>query len=268
MLANFHTHTTFCDGKATAEETVRRAIDLGFSSLGFSGHGYTPYDLRYCMKDTEGYIAEITALKEKYREKIEIYLGVEEDSRAETQRDRFDYIIGSCHYYESRGSLFPIDSNYDYFSHGLEAFDKNALLFAEKYYEHFSSYILSRRPDVIGHFDLITKFEEAHESIFFSNPQYAPLAEKYLRIALGADSIFEVNTGAIARKLRTTPYPAENLLYIILKEGGRITLSADAHSLEGLDAAFSETAKMLKDIGFEHTYILRGGKWTKTPINY
>ena len=80
MLSNLHTHTTYCDGKSTAEETVRFAIDAGFKSLGFSGHGYTPSDLRYCMKDVDGYIAEITALKEKYRDKIEIYLGTEEDS--------------------------------------------------------------------------------------------------------------------------------------------------------------------------------------------
>lgn len=53
MLANFHTHSTFCDGKNTPEEIVLAALEKGFVSIGFSSHGYTPYDLRYCMKDTE-----------------------------------------------------------------------------------------------------------------------------------------------------------------------------------------------------------------------
>ena len=33
MLANFHTHSTFCDGNNTPEEVVRAAIELGFSAL-------------------------------------------------------------------------------------------------------------------------------------------------------------------------------------------------------------------------------------------
>ena len=69
MLANFHTHSTFCDGNNTPEEVVRAAIELGFSAIGFTSHGTTPFDLRYCMTDTEGYIAEIRRLKKEYREK-------------------------------------------------------------------------------------------------------------------------------------------------------------------------------------------------------
>ena len=45
LIANYHTHTTFCDGQNTAEEVVLSAIDKGFSSIGFSGHGTTPFDL-------------------------------------------------------------------------------------------------------------------------------------------------------------------------------------------------------------------------------
>lgn len=42
MLANFHTHSTFCDGKNTPEEIVLAALEKGFVSIGFSSHGYTP----------------------------------------------------------------------------------------------------------------------------------------------------------------------------------------------------------------------------------
>ena len=33
--ADFHVHTTFCDGKNTAEEMVLAAIEAGFSVMGF-----------------------------------------------------------------------------------------------------------------------------------------------------------------------------------------------------------------------------------------
>ncbi len=39
MIANFHTHTVFCDGRNTPEEVVLSAIEKGFSAIGFSGHG-------------------------------------------------------------------------------------------------------------------------------------------------------------------------------------------------------------------------------------
>ena len=93
MLSNLHTHTTFCDGKSTAEETVIEAIKKGFTSLGFSGHGYTAFELGSCMKDEYGYIKEINRLKELYRDKIEIYLGTEEDAFAPIDRSKYEYII-------------------------------------------------------------------------------------------------------------------------------------------------------------------------------
>ena len=82
---------------------------------GFSGHGYTPFDLRYCMKDTEGYIADIAQLKEKYRGRITVYIGTEKDAFAVVDRSRYDYIIGSSQYYCAGGKYLTIDSSYDYF---------------------------------------------------------------------------------------------------------------------------------------------------------
>ena len=72
---NFHTHTKYCDGKNTPEEMVLSAIELGFDSLGFSGHAYTEFDLSYCMTpgETEKYISDIYALKKKYAGRIDIY---------------------------------------------------------------------------------------------------------------------------------------------------------------------------------------------------
>ena len=64
MITNFHTHTTFCDGKSTAEEVVRSAIEKGFTAIGFSGHGVTGFDPGYCLKDIDGYRAEILRLQE------------------------------------------------------------------------------------------------------------------------------------------------------------------------------------------------------------
>ena len=81
ILRDFHVHSTYCDGKSTLEETVLAAIEKGIRHLGFSGHSYTPFDEGYCMSpsDTKRYVAEIKTLKEKYKDKIKIYCGIEKD---------------------------------------------------------------------------------------------------------------------------------------------------------------------------------------------
>lgn len=266
MKSNFHTHTTFCDGESTAEEMVLSAIEKGFSAIGFSAHGTTPFDLRYCMQDTEGYIAEIRRLKEQYKERIEIYLGIEEDAGAPVDRSRFDYIIGSSHYLLAKGEYLPIDSGYDYFARCLSAFGGNPLLLAEAYYSAFCNYIRERKPDIIGHFDLITKYEETNPSGLLEDSRYHEIAEKYLKEAVKSGCIFEVNTNAVAKGYRATPYPYENLLRLLQRLDAKIILSSDSHRADTLDFDFSKTKVRLKELGFARLYTLSKGKFIEYEI--
>jgi histidinol-phosphatase (PHP family) len=256
IRSNLHTHSTFCDGKNTPEEIVLAAIDNGFVSIGFSGHGYTPYDLRYCMKDTDGYVAEIRRLKAKYGNRIKIFLGIEEDAFAPVNREDFDYIIGSSHYYHKDGEYLPIDSSYDYFKKCLEVFEYDAVRMAEVYYGSFCNYIQSRKPDIIGHFDLITKFDELDASLFLENEKYRMVAEKYVLEAAKSGCLFEVNTGAITRELRTSAYPSPHLLRVLKNQDVRLILSSDSHVTGTLDGVFEETARYLYDVGFRYAYFL------------
>ena len=263
MLSNFHTHTTFCDGKNTAREVVLYAIDKGFDSIGFSGHGYTDFHLIYCMKETDRYCAEIKALKEEFKDKIQIYLGVEEDMWYYTNRADFDYIIGSCHYFNVNGEYWPIDSGPQYFKDCLERFNQDVVELSENYYSAFCDYILKRKPDIVGHFDLITKFDEMDKTLFLENEEYFAVAEKYMEKVAGSGVMFEVNTGAISRGYRTKPYPHERLLHILKKHDAKLVLSSDSHQVETLDFAFDDARQILRDAGFECVYALYDNEWKK-----
>ncbi len=265
MLTNYHTHTTFCDGKNTPEEVVISAIEKGFAALGFSSHGDSP---RYGLKDPTEYIAEISRLKEKYKEKIQIYVGIEEDSTVYMEREKFDYLIGSKHYMCKDGKSYPIDSNFECFSECLKLFDGDAVRFADEYYSEYCWYIKERKPDIVAHFDLITKFDEKYDSLFFLDEKYLSLADKYMAEAAKNDVIFEVNTGAISRGVRTTPYPHERLLYTLKNCGGKVMINSDSHAADTLDCSFDAARELLCDVGFSHVYVLYDGEFRKVALTH
>jgi histidinol-phosphatase (PHP family) len=81
MTTNYHTHTSFCDGKNSAEEMLEAALARGIGVLGFSAHAMYPLTSPWHLAPGgyEAYAAEIARLKKKYEGKITILLGYEVD---------------------------------------------------------------------------------------------------------------------------------------------------------------------------------------------
>lgn len=268
MKADYHVHSTYCDGKNTPREIAEEAVRCGMDALGFSSHAHKPDS--HCgmtLEATENYIAEVSALKVAYADRIQIYLGTEEDSTHLIDRSRYDYIIGSKHFFVKDGTHYSIDGSFDRFQRCMEVFDFDALALADAYYSDFCAYVECRRPDIIGHFDLITKFDEQSDaSLFLKNERYYVAAEKYARRAARTGCLFEVNTGALSRGYRTMPYPSERLLHVLLKEGAGVVLTSDAHRAEHLAFAFDEARALLRDVGFSYTYVFYDGRFQKNYI--
>ena len=51
---------------------------------------------------------------------------------------------------------------------------------------------------------------------------------------------FEINTGAMSRGWRTSPYPAKPIRDYIRAHGGRLILSSDSHKADTLLYAFDQ----------------------------
>ena len=90
--------------------------------------------------------------------------------------------------------------------------------------------------------------------------------EQYLRAAAASGCLFEVNTGAISRGYRTAPYPCENLLHILKKNGNGLVLASDSHNADTLDYGFEEARRYLKELGFSHVYVLGSGGFEKDVL--
>lgn len=245
VKTNFHTHTSFADGKNTAEEMLLSAIERSGEAIGFSEHGYTPMDTSWCMSidGTEDYISEIKRLKEKYASQIKVYCGIEADFFTEYDRSRFDYAIGSVHYVLKDGVYIPVDKSADdtdrYVS---ELYGGDYLAYARDYFALAGKVIEKTGADIIGHLDVLYKFNERRPRFDEEGDEFLKVASDAIDELLPYNKPFEVNTGAISRGYKKMPYPSAKLIDYIASKGGRFIMSSDSHSVSsvyfGLDDAY------------------------------
>ncbi len=251
IKSDFHSHTVLCDGQNTAAQMAAAAYDKGLSAFGFSGHGYTPFDSSYCMseQDTEQYLSQIRKLKTEYAGKMQIFAGLEADLFSEYDRNKFDYIIGSVHYIKTDAGYFDADNTPLILRETADKyFGGDMLSLCERYYEQVS---LLKDVDIIGHFDVITKFCEQHCLFDPDCSRYRAAAFAALDVLISRDPVFEVNTGAMARGTKSQPYPSRFILKRIFERGGRVIFSSDAHSTQTILSHFDSARLLLKSVGFK-----------------
>lgn len=264
IKSNCHTHTVYCDGKNTAREMVEAAIKKGFSSLGFSGHSPMCFENDWGMKKhkVNDYIKEIRALKDEYKDEIDILCGIEVDiDYCDVDLSVFDYTIGSVHQFHYGDDIYEIDLSADKLKEAVDRiFNGDVYKMCDRYYTLVADFICSNNFNVVGHFDLLTKFNEKTPIFDESDPMYQSYAINAIKRILNHNKniLFEVNTGAMYRKGNKRPYPAPFIMKYLYDNGAKITITSDAHCCEALDFAFEETASYCKSFGFKCSYVLTG----------
>ena len=113
MKYNYHTHTSRCfHARGTDEEYVLAAIKAGFDEIGFADHTAWRFDsafvsnMRMPESQLKGYCDSVKALREKYKDKISIKLGLECEYfskyipwlREAIDEHEIDYIILGHHF--------------------------------------------------------------------------------------------------------------------------------------------------------------------------
>lgn len=121
MKYNYHTHTTRCfHAKGSDEEYVLAAIEAGFDEIGFADHSPWNFDgfvsgMRMHENQLTEYCNSIKSLKEKYKDKISVRLGLECEYfpkyfpwlKRVIEENEIDYIILGHHFSKDEpGSLY------------------------------------------------------------------------------------------------------------------------------------------------------------------
>ena len=267
-----HTHSVLCDGKGTLAEMAAAAYQAGVRYFGASGHSHTeiPHDAGNVLPaDPAEYRAQVLALRAEYAGRMEILLGIEQDSQSpQPVPDWADYWIGSVHnLYDPRtGRYHGLDWDRERLTACRDGmFGGDMLALAEGYYRDVAA-MAERRPAILGHIDLVTKLNRGNAFFDEDAPRYRAAALEALRHADPDRTLLEINTGAVSRGYRDTPYPALFLLEAWRSMGGQVILTADAHGPETIVSGYRQAAELAKAAGYRESMLLTGRGWEPCPL--
>ncbi len=245
---DFHVHTSFCDGKNTPEEMVKKALSLNLNQIGLVCHGYTPIDESYCIKREKisAFVAEVNNLKRKYKGKISVYCGTEFDYYCDMPISDFDFIIGAVHYVYKNGEYLSVDESKQRVIEIIENhYGGDAYSFCEDYYKTLGDIYAKVTPSFIAHFDLVSKFNEQGDLFDEAHPRYVSAWQACADKLLKNKAVFEINVGAISRGYKTQPYPSPAQIKYLLAGGGRLIINSDAHTVNSIAYQFDKFVKVL-----------------------
>ena len=262
-LTNFHTHTTYCDGECSAQEMLEAAIAQNMEAIGFSVHSHLDSEPDWTIDKNEMqlYVGELSNMQGDYEPKIRVLIGIEQDywSREEDcDIEGIEYKIGSVH------SLIEEDttwSSVDYKPENTATcrdkyFDGDIYKMVERYFELVGDIYERTHCNIVGHFDLITKFNnlpnnEYNLFIDVNDERYINAEQKALEKLSKAPVIFEINTGGMSRGYTTAPYPSERVLQYLSEHKIPVIFASDAHTTDTLLYGRDEVLKLVEKYNLE-----------------
>lgn len=294
---NLHTHSSFCDGKNTAEEMVQSAIERGISVLGFSGHCmyplnpefYTPVDHLWHMPSERiaDYAAEIRRLAKKYEGQIKLLLGFEADyfcstrygnaipDKAAYARFEPDYLIGSVHFINASDEEFgfyTVDNKAECVEQALNTFYKkpdntiDGKAAVCDYFEAERQMLKRGNFEIMGHPDLI-RLRNGALNFFDENDEwYKEQLRLTAKEAAAAGVIAEINTGAVARGLMSELYPSLQFLEYLKAAGVPVCINTDSHKVDTIDFGLDSAKEYAKKAGYDELSYPVAGKLVHIKI--
>ena len=275
-LTNYHSHCLFCDGRADMEAFIRFAISQGFSSYGVSSHAPLPFNTHWTMEwdQMDNYLAEFNYVKDKYKDKIEFYVGLEIDylnddsnpASTSFQKLPLDYRIGSVHLlYNDKNEVVDIDVSPQVFRDIVDthfAGDLDRVI--KMYYKRQLRMIELGGFDIIGHADKMHYNSECYRPGLLDEPWYNELMSDYFATIAQYGYIVEVNTKAF--DTYKTFFPNKRYFPLMKELGIRVQVNSDAHYPERINNGRKEALQALHEAGYRSVVERHADEWVDVPI--
>lgn len=251
MLATYHLHTGFSDGKGSLEETIESAIAQNIAELGISDH-YTldpagrTHNWSMSTRDLPGYFDALDEAKKRYADRVVIRRGLEVDwfpdhgdairAALEPFDERIDYLVGSVHFV---GGMC-VDTS-------PAAWAK--LTQPQRNEVHRQYWLLLREMAGSGLFDIIAHIDLPKKFGYLPDVDLTADIHRALDAVAEHQSVVEVNTAGWHKPVADA-YPTVDILRACLARDIPATLSSDSHRPADLLRDFRPAADRLREAGY------------------
>ncbi|MDO7908509.1 histidinol-phosphatase HisJ [Paenibacillus sp. JX-17] len=272
MRIDYHTHHERCGhAVGTLEQYVQRGIELGLDQLGLSDHmpllhvdpeRYYP-EMAMPMEELPRYVEECLQLKEKYRDLIDIKVGLEGDYIEGYEREieeivkayPWDYIIGSVHFL---GEWDITD-----FRQVDQWKGKHVLSVYQSYYDAVRKAAATGFYDIMGHLDVIKRFgykpepEEAEELLQLENYVLDTVAR--------SGRAMELNASGLSKPCAEM-FPGRRMVERAFQLGIPVTLGSDSHDPQKLGDHLNDARALLYDVGYRELAVFDQRQRSSTAL--
>jgi histidinol-phosphatase (PHP family) len=275
---------SFCrHAKDELASVIETAIERGFTHYGLSEHcpRYRQQDLYPEERDLspavlaaefDAYVAHAFELRERYADRIQLVVGFEterlppdrwaERMKALRASAPFEYMVGSVHDVDE----IYVDYSPETTAQLAERVGGRDTLHA-RYFDLVADMVDALRPEVVGHIDLVRKFD-GHAAAFA--PSVQPHIERALQAVAAHGAVLDVNCGAHRRGLSPV-YPLPEILERARHMGIGVTLGDDSHGISSVGIALDASLQAIAAAGYrEVCYLARNAgetTWQRAPLD-
>lgn len=254
MLADLHTHSIYSfDGKpeSTLQSIAEHAIAAGLSHIAITDHCDIDCELAglYVPFDKSEVFAAIQALKERYRDRIEILIGLElgggnhcpTETRALLDAHPYDIVLASIHNLKEEKDFYYFD------------FSKIDDAAAHAYFDRVITEELElcdiEGIQVLTHLTYMDRYMRKVGRRLDITPHIERLKHLFKRVVERGLTL-ELNTSTLQYGFTM---PTAELLSLYRACGGeRVCLSSDAHTPTCIAQHFPAALALLRTCGFTH----------------
>lgn len=247
-LSDYHMHSKYSfDAVQTIEQAILKAISMNINEICFTEHvSFDPEDKSYNTFSFKDYKNEIDELSFKYRDKLNLKVGIEagephlykNEFNTYFNNNPLDFIIGSVHNLNRKGLNTNLREN-------------GVSITYEKYFNDVLNLANEGDFDVLGHLDLVQRYAFKLDGVYDFR-KYKDIIYEILKTAIARGKGIEVNTSGLKQNLL---FPKIEILQMYKELNGEIiTVGSDAHNYDRVGENIKSTYNMLKDIGFKYIF--------------
>jgi len=260
-MADYHIHTYLC-GHASGEpfEYVEHAIKIGLKEIGFSDHApmvsHDDPTVTMSKEQLPFYHDTLEILREKYKDQIEIKIGIEADfipgyeekTKKILAAYPYDYVIGSVHYIGDWG--------FDNSNEKQKLAESNINDVYRKYYNLLRLSAKSGMFDIMAHVDLVKKFGH------YPTENLKEEVENTSKVFKDSGVAIELNTSGLRKPAREM-YPSALSLKIYAQADVPLVFGSDSHQPEDVGKDFIEAIRIAKKVGYKEFLTFKNRKIEK-----